>query len=286
MRAGWLFVFVLLAPAQELPGLLRRVAEEAETYGRMAPRAIAQETLRQSALAVEGRFRPQTRHRVREIVSEYGVGELKEAPGVPHEFRRVVSVDGRRVADGKGARQALTLGLTSADERARKRMLEDFSRHGLAGAVSDLGPLILLFTRRRLEDYEFRALGTGAVGAERVHVIGYRQTRGNQSVTVFEKRRVVRKPLAGELWVRPDGVPVRITLTAGREEDGAAVVDTAAVEYVPHPQGFLAPASAVHRRLEGGRVVVENRFSYTRFQVFKADAEIQFEVQGPGGGDE
>ena len=214
---------------------------------------------------------------MREIVSEYGVGELKESPGVPHEFRRVVSVDGRRVADGEKARHALTLGLTSADERARKRMLEDFARHTLAGAVTDLGPLILLFTKRRLGDYEFNARGETAVGAERVHAIGYRQTAGSQSVTIFEGRRVVHAPLAGELLLRPDGVPVRITLTNERDDGGTRVVDVAAVEYVLHPQGFLAPASAVHRQLRGGQLVVENLFSYTRFQVFKADAEIKFE---------
>ena len=154
-------------------------------------------------------------------------------------------------------------------------MLEDFARHGLAGAVTDLGPLILLFSKRRLADYEFHARGETAVGAERVHAIGYRQTAGSQSVTIFEGRRVVHAPLAGELLLRPDGVPVRITLTAVREDGGTRAVDVAAVEYVPHPQGFLAPASAVHRQLRGGRLVVENVFSYTRFQVFKADAEIK-----------
>jgi hypothetical protein len=276
MRLPALFALALVAPAQDLPGLLRRTAEEAEAYRRLAPRAIAEETLRQRADVVEGRIRPQMKQRVREIVSEYAVGELKESPGVLHEFRSVVSIDGRKVANREKARHTLTLGLTSPDERAQKRLLEEFARHTLAGAVTDLGPLILLFSKRRLGDYEFRARGETAVGAERLLAIGYRQTAGRQSITFFEGRRVVHAPVAGELLLRPDGVPVRITLNAAREEGGTQVLDAAIVEYVPHPQGFLAPASAVHRQLRGGRLVVENTFSYTRFQVFSADAEIKF----------
>lgn len=283
MCAAWLYLFALLAPAQDLPELLRRVAEEAESYLRMAPRAVAEETLRQRAVAVEGRFRPRTRQRVREIVSEYGVGELKESPGVLHEVRRVVSVDGRRVADGEKARRSLTLGLTSADERVQKHMLEDFARHSLSGAVTDLGLLVLLFSKRRLADYEFHARGETGVGAERVHAISYRQKAGSQSVTIFEGRRVIHAPITGELLVRSDGVPVRITLTATRQDGLTPVRDVAVVEYVPHPQGFLAPASAAHRQFRGDRLVVENVFSYTRFQVFRADAEIKFEAQAPEG---
>lgn len=283
MPAPVLCAFALIAAAPDLHALLRRVAEEAETYRRMAPRAIAEETLRQRALVVEGRFRPRKKERVREIVSEYGVGALRESPGVLHEFRRVVSVDGRKVNDRERARRILTLGLTSPGERVRKRLLEDFARHGLSGAVTDLGMLILLFSKRRLGDYAFHSLGASAVGAEPVHVIGYRQTRGSQSVTIFEGRRVLHTPIDGELLLRADGVPVRITMTASRQDSLGRVSDTAAVEYVRHPQGFLAPASAVHRQVRNGETVVENVFRYTPFQVFRADSEIKFEIHEPEG---
>ncbi len=276
MRLLALFALALLSPAEPLSGLLRRVAEEAETYRGMAPRAIARETLQQRAAVVEGRLRPQTRQPTREIVSEYGLGELKESPGVLHEFRRVVSVDGRPVAGAEKARHALTLGLTSSGERARKRLLEDFARHTLAGAVTDLGPLILLFSKRRLADYDFQARGETAVGAERGLAVAYRQTAGSQSITFFEGRRVVHAPVAGELLLRADGVPLRITLTATRDSGGKQVSDEVAVEYVPHPRGFLAPASALHRQRHNGRVMVENSFSYTRFQIFTADTEIKY----------
>ena len=135
-------------PQPTLPEILARVAEEAEVLEQNAPKALTQETLEQRAQIFPPRsllrvgkaatVAPKPRLLVREIVSEYSGGTLKESnsPDLV-EFRQVVSVDGRRVQSAAQARHALSLGIHSADDRVRKRMLEDFAKHGLVDIATD-----------------------------------------------------------------------------------------------------------------------------------------------------
>src|SRR2546423_1469341 len=112
------------APAINIPDLLSRAAEEAEIFQQNAPKSLTQEKLEQRTLMAPSRFRPRIgkaaieipkpRLVVREIVSEYSVGALKESS--EHnliEFRQVVTVDGRKVQSAETARHALSLGVKS-----------------------------------------------------------------------------------------------------------------------------------------------------------------------------
>src|SRR6185295_10809360 len=100
------------------------------------------------------------------------------------------------------ARHALSLGLKSADDRARKRMLEDFRKFGLTDAATDFGQMLLLFTRRELHNYDFRISGSDRLGADEAIVLTYDQRQGDQKFLVFEGRKTVRAKLDGKLWVR------------------------------------------------------------------------------------
>src|ERR1019366_6471629 len=149
-----LLVAVWIALAQDplqpsLPDLLSRVAEEAEILQQNAPKSLTREVLEQRALMPATRFRPRVgkkatavvrppRLLVPEIVSEDSVGTLKESV-VQNltELRQVISVDGRKIQSPDRARHALSLGITSPDDRIRKRMLEDFARHGLVDIATD-----------------------------------------------------------------------------------------------------------------------------------------------------
>src|SRR5947199_3694787 len=113
--------------------LLSRVAEEAEILQQNAPKALTRETLEQRAVMPPSRFRPRIgtaatepgkpRLQVREIVSEYSVGTLKDsASNNLIEFRQVTSVDGRKVQSEEKARHFLSIGIKSPDDRVRKRM--------------------------------------------------------------------------------------------------------------------------------------------------------------------
>src|SRR4051794_18216308 len=123
-----LLTFAQEQPPPTLPDLLARVAEEAEVLQQIIPKALTTETLEQRALLPPNRFRPrigrnavqhvpQPRLQVRQIVSEYSVGTLKESASHDlSEFRQVISIDGRKVQSTENARHALSLGLKSADD--------------------------------------------------------------------------------------------------------------------------------------------------------------------------
>lgn len=276
MKALLAALWVSAACAQDLTVLLGRLSEEAEVYRRMAPQAIAEETLEQRA-SIPSRRTGKVRLQTREIVSEYSVGALKEAPERLHEFRQVLSVDGRRLAKPEKARRTLSLGLASPDDRLRKRMLEEFQAHGLAGAAVDFGPLILLFTKRQIGNYRFSLSGAARVGADEAVVLDYRQAAGDQNLTVFAGRNTIRQPLAGQVLLRKaDGLPLRITMRAARTENGHTFVEEGVVDYVMTAHGFVAPATVLHRSIADGQLAAEDRFRYATFRRFSADAEIKF----------
>src|SRR6187551_2933026 len=103
-------VFVQDQAHPSLTDLLDRVAEEAAILQQNAPKSLTQETLEQRTLMPSTRFRPRIGRKatntpptpprlvVRQIVSEYSVGALKDAAELTlTELRQVISVDGRKV---------------------------------------------------------------------------------------------------------------------------------------------------------------------------------------------
>lgn len=272
---------------ERLQAILSRVSEEAEVFLLAAPNLVGQETFQQRARKAPGRFRPRLgsavmqmpkpRYSSREIVSEYGYSVLRGAPGQLHEFRQIVSIDGRQIRSAEKARTTLTLGLRSEDDRVKKRMVEDFKKHGLAEAAADFGPLLLLFGKRRLGNYSFGLSGSGRIGAEATLIVTFRQVGGTGSLLILEKRKALRQPLEGEVWVRQsDWLPLRIVLRSVRKEETYSVRDEATVDYVLSPHGVLVPVSVVHREFAGEELVVENLFRYSPFRKFTADTEIKF----------
>lgn len=288
-----LAILCLLASAatgQSLPEILSRVGEEAEVFRRVAPELLSEETLTQRAVQSPPRFRPRVgaaalkprepKWQTREIVSEYTFGSLREAPGSLHEFRQVTSVDGRAISSPASARHSLALGLSSPDDHARKRMLEDFQKYGLTTAVVDFGPLLLLFTRRQTAHYHFELAGDDRIGADQVKIVSYTQISGPDRMLVFQGRRAIHQPIQGRIYARvPDGVPLRITMVAHRQDGKKTFRDEATVDYTMNARGFLAPAAVTHRGYAGEELMVEDAFRYAPFRKFGADAAIKFDVQ-------
>jgi hypothetical protein len=286
----WVAALVVLAAGiradDHLDRVLARLAEEAEAFRTAAPTVLAEETLKQRAAKKPSRFRPriggaatrppELKFQRREIVSEYSFSTFRESPNVLHEFRQVISVDGRPVTTHEKARQTLAIGMRSADDRLKKRLLHEFEKHGLVGAATDFGQVILLFEKRRQGGYEFGFAGKQRIGAESAVVFSFRQTEG-EGVTIIEGRNMIRRPLAGEIWAREeDGLPLRVQLVAVREQDGQTIRDEATIDYVQSQHGFLAPAAVTHRQIAGGQLVVENIYQYSPFRKFSAEAEIKF----------
>ena len=290
------FLACALSPAQpSLSDLLSRVAEEAAMLQQNAPKSLSREVLEQRAMMPATRFRPHVglkatavvqppRLLVREIVSEYSVGTLKES-AVQNltELRQVISVDGRKIQSPERARHALSLGITSPDDRIRKRMLEDFARHGLVDIATDYGIFLLAFSKRGLENMKVVLAGEEYVGADAAWVLEWQQTSPDAGMLEFLGNQASRVALRGRLLVRQsDGLPLRIESWSEHPQGTHQIRDEATVDYVQSAHGFLTPASVVHRHMVDGRVITENLYRYEPFKLFSADAEIKFtELETP-----
>jgi len=272
--------------------MTERVSEEAEAFRKLAPEVLGRETLHQKALKPPARFRPRvgaaaegpppSQWKERELVSEYGFASFTGGDAL-HELRQVESVDGHKVAESKKAQDALASLITAGDDQAKKTALKEFQKFGLAGAVTDFGQLILLFTRRELERYEFSARGPRTEGNVNALVFSYKQLDGPEALTLFDeskKDKPLRLRVEGEIWVRPDNyVPLRITLNATTIDRTASLREEAAVDYAMSRFGALLPVATTHRELRQGQVVMENHFTYGDFHKFGASSAIQFDTK-------
>jgi hypothetical protein len=296
-------------PQSEIPNITRRLAEEADVFARSARLVLSEETLSQRTRKLSSRFHPRgggvatepTREEyiTRQIVSEYGYSTLKDSPNALHEFRTIVSVDGKKAPGAEKARKTLTMGVTSPDDTLKKEMLRDFEKHGLTGAATDFGQVILLFTKRRLADYQFGIVGQGRMGADTAAVLAFQQKAGAESLTTFAGREALHTGLQGFVWVRlPDYLPLRIRLLSSRRGGPYVFHTDATVEYAMSPHGCLLPASVVQRETavpaatfakQGpqqmsqlvqkpmeGILLSENVFQYAPFRKFGADSELKF----------
>jgi hypothetical protein len=296
MLLATVFLACTLSSEQpSLPELLSRVAEEAAMLQQNAPKSLSLEVLEQRALMPPTRFRPRIGNKanavvraprllVREIVSEYSVGTLKESV-VQNltELRQVISVDGRKIQSPERARHALSLGITSPDDRIRKRMLEEFARHGLVDIATDYGIILLAFSKRGLEKMNVALAGEEMVGADAAWVLAWQQTSPDAGMLEFLGNQASRIALQGRLLVRQsDGLPLRIQSWSQNTQAKHEVRDEATVDYVQSAHGFLTPASVIHRHMVDGQVITENLYRYEPFKLFSADAEIKFtELETP-----
>jgi hypothetical protein len=293
LAAGLLFLTLRAqdsSPDEEsIRRAISRLSEEAEVFSQLAPKVIGQEKLEQRAAKAPPRFRPRVgnsameqpkpRFQTREVISEYGFSTLKEAPNAIRELRQVVTVDGRTVRAADKARETLTSGLRSEDDRRKKRMLVEFESYGLVGAATDFGQLILLFGKRTVQQYKFGFKKYGQVGPDRVLVLTYEQQGGDDKLLIIEGKEAIHQRLRGEVWLRAsDGLPLRITLLSVRAEKNIQVRDEATVEYQPSAYGLVLPASVAYDKYVGTEHVSENRFHYSEFKMFAASSEVKFTV--------
>lgn len=290
MRAIALLWFVVALRADELTQkMTARVSEEAEAFRKIAPEVLGTEKLHQSAMKPPARFHArgakpnQPQWQDRDVVSEYGFASFSGQSGAIHEVRQVISVDGRKITDTKKAQDALAKAITASDDGQKKELLKQFEKYGLNGAVTDFGQLLLLFTRRELERFEFTAKGTRMIGYDRALVFSYQQLDGPEALTLFDekkKEQARRLRMQGELRVRADDfVPLQITMVVGDGDAPNSIREEAAVTYAMSKYGALLPASTEHHEVRNGKIVVQNNFTYTDFHKFGASSDIKFDAK-------
>ena len=281
-----------MAQPASLAPVLTRAAEEAAAFEQGIVKTLAEETLEQSAVMGPPRFQPRVgqqavqapkpRTRKRVIVSEYSVGTLKKSKSKDLvEFRQVISVDGVAVQTQASARHALSTNVLSENDRARKRMLEDYASYGLVDIATDYGLILLAFSRQGMANMQFTEEPETKIGGVAARSIAWKQTSAAAGELEFHGRQAARLPLSGRLLARrSDLLPLRVEVWAEDTVGKQKIRDEAAVDYTQSEHGFLTPAAVVHRHLVDGNVTVENRYTYKTFRLFQAKAEIEYET-GP-----
>jgi hypothetical protein len=273
-------------PTSQIPP---RVGEEAEVLAQNASRILTEEHLEQRSVMPPSRFRPRAgsaaeratgpRLRVREVVSEFSFGALRSSQSHDLvEFRQVVSVDGQPQQSADSALRTLSQGIQQGDDRARKRMLEQFARTGLVDIATDYALILLAFTSGGQKQMEFSASGQGYIGAEPVTSLTWKQKSTQGGVLEFHGQESVHRALQGTLWVRAsDGLPLRVNSWMEYTDRAHHLIrDEATVDYIMSEHGFLTPASVIHRHVVNGTVVTENLYRYEPFKLFSSSSTITF----------
>ena len=272
---------------QRTQRLLERLAAEADAFVKAAPNLVSEETLHQRAIvpgkqrfqAAVGGGGPAERWRQRDIESEYAFAKLGDPPEV-RELRKVVAVDGKPYTKSDKAMEELMKTVSAGDDKARKKLLEDFEKHGLIGTVTDFGQLLLLFSRGSQEKFSYLFAGEAMAGAEPCLVFTYQQLDGKGAMTVFDSTGRQQPRIKGEIWVtKNDFRPVRIRLASIRNEKNIAVREEAAVEYVATAHGVVAPVSVHHTQYRDASIAAENTFRYQPFRKFGSSTSVKFETE-------
>lgn len=281
----WLFVLTVSTAYAGAPGssqtraVVARLGQEADRFEANAYRFVGTETLRQTQPAGT-RFStgprgiitglPEVTH---EVISEFGFVSSDEPGGSLREVRSVLTVNGVKWNRGTKELTQLANRIAARDARNRVKTLEGFEYYGLRGFLSDAGQLILLFSRRGAEKYEFTFEREAIEPSGPVWVYRYQQLDGNAAFTVYgEKKEALKQRLAGEVWLSAgDGLPVRITIESKYAVDATQLRDITAVDYQMTEWGFLLPSRIDHRQFVDGSLFVIDEFRYENFkEVLKA----------------
>jgi hypothetical protein len=286
----WCIFTPLLAQTSH-PRIPPRVAEEAEILEQYATRIMTEESLEERSLMPPSRFRPRAgsaaeqaigpRFRIRQVVSEFSFGALRTSrtPDLV-EFRQVLSVDGQPQPLPDSAVRTLAEGIQMGDDRARKRMLEQFARTGLVDFATDYALILLAFTSYAQKQIEFVTGGPCYIGPDPAISLTWKQISPQGGVTEFHGGQSTHRPLQGTLWLRAsDGLPLRISAWTEYTEytDQADLIrDDVTVDYILSEHGFLTPASVIHHHVVNGTIVTENLYRYRPFKLFATSSTITF----------
>lgn len=273
--------------------LVERLAEEAYSFGRLAPQVLGTETLEQRAVKPPSRFRLRLRRSDREqkpnwqqrrLESEYGFTTFAE-DGALHELRQVRLVDGKPVKNAMSPKELARIVTATNDER-KLELLKQFEEYGLLGAANDFGQIIMLFAPGSIERYEFVFDRPAQQSGVAYDVFRYQQLDGPEALTVVNTRRDKTETLRihGEVWVtEQDYLPAKVIINVSQLDRVETVRQSATVEYQMSQHGALLPVRTDHQEFRGGVLAAENHFRYQDFQKFSASSELSFEILEQGG---
>jgi hypothetical protein len=189
----------------------------------------------------------------------------------------VLSVDGQVQQTVDRALRALTETTREGDDRARKRLLEEFARNGLVDIATDYALILLAFTASGQNQMDFTPLDQGFVGSDPAFSFAWKQKSAQGGALEFHGSESVHRALQGILWIRSDGLPLRVNAWLEHPDLAKRIIrDEATVDYILSEHGFLTPASVIHRHLVDGTIITENLYTYEPFRLFSSNSTITF----------
>lgn len=276
----WILPGVAPPAAQDavpLEQVLAGVGKDASRLWGTAPDYVARETWRQKTIIVPSPLLrlqlsedspkpPEPREVVRETVSLYALGAFYKSPESLWEFRRVLSVDGKKFGDPRAARREFIEGLHGKDDKWRRKLRERFEKQGAVGTLFDFGQILLLFTAPRQQQYTFEEGSTERIGADNAVAVVFAQQLGPQSMRVHDQGKESIAPLKGEVLVRePNYGVLQVRVSAVHTLNGHKVEDNTTVDYADQGKALL-PASVVHKRFVDGKTNTEDLFQYSDWE--------------------
>lgn len=244
--------------------LAAHLPEEAALFAAEATKYATEETLTQRAVVTQ-QLGTKAVWQTKVVISKYGFVSFRENPEALQEMRQVESLDGKH-AKGDKSLKAVASALTASDERQKRKLLEDFEKNGLNGVATNLGQLILLFSAKKVQNYDFSFQSQKFVGADRVMVFTYTQTEGG-GMTTYRGKDAMRSKLSGEIWVDGDYRPLKVTLNSAVEAaDKKLIRQQMEVHYTPTVYPCVLPTHARHREFRDGVVEVETIYEYGSFR--------------------
>jgi hypothetical protein len=248
--------------ARSAPGIVAR--ERLEQRGRRGFVQVLEQQAEKQSGDVTVKLPPKFRTHI--VISDYALGQIGATRAI-HELRSILTIDGRTISPADQARHALAIGIQFEDDELKHRLLENFERNRLEGAVTDFGPLILLFTEAARTHYAFTLGRERRLNGVPMIALDYTQTSGATGLTVFHGHTMNVRATHGEIWLRTgDLLPLRIIMDAETPVTGALQVrDNAVVDYMPTPFG-LAPSHIHHMQYLGPDLLVENDLQYSGYQ--------------------
>ncbi|MBV8817714.1 MAG: hypothetical protein JO022_05100 [Acidobacteriaceae bacterium] len=152
----------------------------------------------------------------------------------------------------------------------KEDLRQEFEKSCVAGAATDFGQLILLFTKPNLSKYRFEFTGDTRIGVDNAWLIGFTQQGGNESLHISEGSKKMKEKLQGEIAVRQgDYLPLRITLNSSHNREDNEIRDEAKLDYAVI-SGTLLPAALVYRRFVNDEMVLESIYRYSDWQPIPA----------------
>ncbi|MEI9813198.1 MAG: hypothetical protein WDO18_11325 [Acidobacteriota bacterium] len=287
-RAIFLCIFAATVFAADTRSqrLVERLSQEATAFEKIAPSVLGRETLVQRAIKAAPRIRlrvgkaatapTEPEWQQRTLVSEYGFTTFE--PGGPlHELRQVTSADGRPVKNS--GPEALARIILASNENRKRELAEQFASHGLRGAATDFGQIILLFAPSGILHYEFLFQGTQNLKGTIADVFNFQQIDGPNPLTIVGAGKNIESlRISGQVWVSSGTyVPLRIVLRA----TSGTVEQEATVEYKVSNYAAVLPSETHHREMQNGMLTAQNDFTYTGFRRFGATAGIVFDEETP-----